>query len=68
LSHSNTESCNLAWPKEDKQKLQKRLLFYIPFYIFIAGLFYIWVALFHAAEKAGTDGQIFIKPQAYVEL
>lgn len=57
----HAEPCFLAWPTEDKQKLKKRLLFYIPFYIFIAGLFYAWVAIFHAVEKANSDGEDFRK-------
>jgi len=45
-----------AWSDADKQKLNKRLLFYIPFYAFIAGLWFLWVSAFHASAVAKTDG------------
>jgi len=45
-----------AWSNADKQKLNKRLLFYIPFYAFIAGLWFLWVTAFHASALAKTDG------------
>ena len=46
-----------AWSNADKQKLNKRLLFYIPFYAFIAGLWFLWVTAFHASALAKTDGK-----------
>merc|ERR1711892_249285 len=46
-----------AWSDADKQKLKQRLLFYIPFYIFIAGLDFLWIWAFHASTLANTDGK-----------
>lgn len=46
-----------AWSDADKQKLKRRLLFYIPFYIFIACLYFFWVWAFHASTLANTDGK-----------
>jgi len=46
-----------AWSDADRQKLKKRLLFYIPFYLFVAGLYFLWVQLFYASTQANTDGK-----------
>ena len=51
-----------AWSDADKQKLNKRLLFYIPFYAFIAGLWFLWVSAFHASAVAKTDGKFKFNP------
>ena len=47
-----------AWSDADRQKLKKRLLFYIPFYLFVAGLYFLWVQLFYASTQANTDGKV----------
>jgi hypothetical protein len=46
-----------AWSDADRQKLKLRLLFYIPFYLFIAALYFLWVHLFFASIEANTDGK-----------